>query len=135
MQVTIRGEAIGDIIRGGNGYCWVTLKEPADTTRAGHVASNASISVYLSTEQATLIKNLGRYGVDGSILEVVGIFHLACGQHEGLSDVHATSVSLVASGGIIEHRPDIGLLVLGAVLICASGVLMLLYRFLRERQR
>ena len=54
-------------------------------------------------EDAAEIDMYGAYGKTGSWLRVQGVFNLACSEHEGESDIHATSVVVEDQG--FEH-PD-----------------------------
>ena len=128
--VQIVGEVVGDRIEtnNGTGNCWVML------TSMDEDNSN-SISVLLSAEQANQIDHYGRYGVTGTTLQVRGIYHQACGEHDGLPDLHAANSSVLAKG--IEHPdllepvnflPGIALILLGLGLVGA-------YMFARERMR
>lgn len=128
QTVQITGEAVGDIIDAGDGMAWVTLSETSNS-------SNASVAVLMTRESASHIDTLGRYGTTGTMLQVRGVFHLACSEDQGLSDVHATSVAVVAKGShhadefrIESFAPGVGLTVVGFAL-------MALFRYLRERQR
>jgi len=145
-EVVFSGEAIGDILRAHDGYVWVTLTDhenagivtdtgdPSDIARTSFDI-NASISVLMTNEQAALITNLGRYRVEGTTLEITGSFYLACEEHQGQSDVHATSVKVVTPGGKLSQSPRISLLIVGIVLICVGVALTFLFRVLRNRQR
>ena len=77
----------------------------------------------------------GRYGTTGTMLQVRGVFHLACPEDQGLSDVHATSVAVAAKGShhVEEFRPEA--FAAGAALTVVGFALMGLFRYLRERQR
>lgn len=124
------GEAVGDrIIADPRGkYCWITVESMAD-------GSDANISVYMTVEQAAQIDHFGRYGVTGTTLQVRGTFNQACTEHEGLVDVHADDVAVIAKG--LEH-PDTfeaDNLGLGLLLIILGGVLMGVFYFARERLR
>jgi hypothetical protein len=129
--VQVSGEAIGDIVvedplRRKN--CWITLTS-IDS------ANPATISVFMSREQAAQIDHLGRYGVTGSIMQIRGIYHQACPEHEGTPDVHATNTAVISRG--LEH-PDmfeIGDFVPGAVAVLVGLILMGVYYFIRERSR
>ena len=129
--VQVAGEVIGDIVVESpvdSKNCWITLT----ATDAGNPAT---ISVLLSNEQATQIDHLGRYGVTGTTLQVRGVYHQACSEHEGLPDVHATESSVLARGS--EH-PDKFVLedfAPGIVALALGLVLMWVYYFVRERMR
>jgi hypothetical protein len=122
QRVDFVGEVVGDIINAENGHCWIAMSD-----------GQASISVYISTEDANSISNLGGYQRHGTALEVSGIFNLACEQHDGLSDVHAAKVKVLSSGGNIEHDIDPVVLVSGLVLMAIGLGLACLYSLLRKR--
>ena len=93
QTVQVRGEAVGEAIRmadGSSDLVWVTLAD---------VASNSSVSVVMRREDAAGIDTYGAYGKTGSWLRVQGVFNLACSEHEGESDIHATSV-------VVDERRD-----------------------------
>lgn len=124
------GEAVGDrIIADARGqYCWVTVESMAE-------GSDANISVYMTVEQADQIDHFGHYGVTGTTLQVRGTFNQACANHEGLIDVHATNVGVMARG--VEHPDTLNLdnFGFGIFLILAGGALMAAFYFVRERLR
>ena len=128
QTVQITGEVVGDIIDARDGMVWVTLSEASNS-------SNASVAVLMTRESASHIDTLGRYGATGTMLQVRGVFHLACPEDQGLSDVHATSVAVVAKGihHANEFRPEA--FAAGAALTAVGFALMGLFRYLRERQR
>ena len=128
QTVQITGEVVGDIIDARDGMVWVTLSEASNS-------SNASVAVLMTRESASHIDTLGRYGATGTMLQVRGVFHLACPEDQGLSDVHATSVAVVAKGvhHANEFRPEA--FAVGAALTAIGFALMGLFRYLRERQR
>ena len=124
------GEAIGDrVLDDASGkYCWVTVESMAD-------GSDANISVYMTVEQAEQIDHFGRYGVTGTTLQIRGTFNQACSNHEGLVDVHATNVGVMARG--VEHPDTLNLSNFGfrIFLIIVGAALMAAFYFVRERMR
>ena len=124
------GEAIGDrVLDDASGkYCWVTIESMAD-------GSDANISVYMTVEQAEQIDHFGRYGVTGTTLQIRGTFNQACSNHEGLVDVHATNVGVMARG--VEHPDTLNLsnFGFGIFLIIIGAALMAAFYFVRERMR
>ncbi len=116
--VEVEGEAVGDIINGDDSqHCWVNLS-----------SGDATIGVYMSVGNAAKVKNLGRYGVEGTTLAVYGIYHIACNEgHEGELDIHADIVEIKSIGGAVEDvafdRPfafgALGLVGIGLVLLGA----------------
>lgn len=130
QTVQITGEVVGDIIsaEGEAGYKWITVNALPDDKAA-------SVQVVVSEDQAALIDMLGRYERTGTTVSVTGKFHLVCGQHEGLSDIHATSLSVLQQGYShhtnFSFEPFIPALMLVA---CGLGFLFL-YRHKREELR
>ena len=126
--VQVVGEVIGDRIADGPERCWIMLTETNED-------DPASISVLMSNDQANQIDRFGRYGVVGTTLQVRGIYHQACSEHDGQPDIHAANSSVISHG---IDKPDAfnpndffpGIL---AVLI---GVLMMgAFYFASERAR
>lgn len=130
--VQVEGEAIGDLISAGaidgRELYWVMLTST-------DAENKASISVLMTAEQAKQVDHLGRYGVTGTILQVRGIFHQACAEHEGLPDIHATNVNAITRGS--EHADVLRLreFIPGVVTVIVGIILMGVYYFIRERSR
>lgn len=130
--VQVEGEVIGDLISAGaidgRELYWVMLTST-------DAENKASISVLMTAEQAKQIDHLGRYGVTGTILQVRGIFHQACAEHEGLPDIHATNANAVTRGS--EHADVLRLreFIPGVVTVVVGIILMGVYYFIRERSR
>jgi len=124
MQVTVKGEAIGDILNAQEGYKWFMLLD-----------EGASISIFITEEDAQKITWLGRYNQVGTILEITGVFHVECDMHDGLTDIHATTVKVLAEGYRLEGSFDGYKITCGTLLIVLGAALMLLHWRLRERTR
>ncbi len=130
QTVQIIGEAIGDILNDGtNGtYVWVTLTSTDED-------SDATVSVYMTASSAELIDTLGAYGKTGTTLQVRGTFHLACSEHDGESDIHAESVTVVSQGSTTTEefvREDF---MVGIISLVVAGVLIFVFYLLRQRLR
>lgn len=128
QTVQVTGEAIGDSIRAGvsGRHRWITLTSPSDS---------ATISVYMSNESAAKIDTFGKYGTTGTTLQVRGTYHLVCADHEGLSDLHAEAVTVVAPGEQHPDTFDFRAFVPGTIAVVAGLVLLGVFYWLRERQR
>ena len=124
MQVTVKGEAIGDILNAQEGFRWFMLLD-----------EGASISIFVTEEDAQKITWLGRYNQVGTILEITGVFHVECDMHDGLTDIHATTVKVLAEGYRLESSFDGYKIVSGTLLIVLGAALILLHWRLRERTR
>lgn len=128
-QVQVEGEVIGDrIAADGAGSCWITL-----TARSAD--DEVSISVFMSEDQANQIDHYGKYGVTGTILQVRGIYHQACNEHDGLPDIHATNSAVVERGVETPDRFVASDFLPGFIAILVGFVLMGVFYFARERMR
>jgi len=128
-EVQVYGEVIGDCIAADEeGFSWITLTviDAEDKT---------SISVLISDEQAGQIDHYGKYGVTGTILQVLGTFHQACSEHDGLADIHCTDSSVLERG--TEH-PDVlnpGDFIPGIITVFIGLAVLFAFYAARERMR
>lgn len=123
LAVRFSGEAVGDILAADAGHKWVNVLG----------ASGTSIGVYITDEQAAQIANLGSYYATGTTIQVEGTYTMACADHQGELDVHATSIKVLDAGGKVTHAPDSQLLV-SALGLCLAGF-ALLASFIALRRR
>ena len=124
QMVTVRGEVVGDILNAEAGYKWLLLHD-----------IDATISIFVSEEDALKVTHLGRYNQVGAQLEITGEFHVDCDEHDGLTDIHAISVKVLDEGHIVVSPFDDNKIKLGAVLIALGAGLVFLHWRLRERTR
>ena len=126
--VQVEGEVIGDRIAAHAGYYWIELSSSDE-------GDAATISVLISEDQTAQIDRYGRYGVTGTTLQVRGTYHQACDEHEGLSDIHATNSAVVAHG--VDHKDafELNAFLPGIATVVVGIVLLLVFRFARERMR
>ena len=85
--VVFSGEAIGQAIIADDNHVWVNVK-----------SDGSMIGVYMSKELAANIANYGGYARRGDIVEIKGIYHLACTDHNDELEVHADAVSVTKEG-------------------------------------
>lgn len=128
--VQIVGEVVGDRIEAndGTGNCWVMLTSMNED-------NSSSISVLLSSEQAGQIDRYGKYGVTGTTLQVRGIYHQACIEHDGLPDLHATNSSVLAKGSDHPDAFSLGDFLPGLLVVIVGLGLLGLFYVARERMR
>jgi hypothetical protein len=124
QEVTIQGEAVGDILIADRNRRWLMLQD-----------GGATISVLVSAEDAAKVTRLGRYGQVGTRLEVTGEFQAGCAEHDGLTDVHAVRVLVVDGGSVAEGHFNVRKLEGGALLAIVGLCLLVLHWRLRERTR
>lgn len=126
--VQVVGEVIGDRIRAGDDKSWITLTET-------NADDKSSISVLVSADQANQISHYGRYGVEGTTLQVRGTYHQACDEHDGLPDIHVTTSSVQAAGADQPDTFRAGDLVPGMITLIIGVALMGAFYLARERTR
>jgi hypothetical protein len=124
QKVTFEGEVVGDKISADSGHTWLTVED-----------GGASISVYVTDEEAERVTHLGRYDQRGTRLEITGMFELDCPDHDGLTDVHATRVVVLDAGETRSSVFDLTELKIGGGLVVFGCCLLLLHWRLRERTR
>jgi hypothetical protein len=124
QTVIFDGEVVGDIINAENGFKWLLVQD-----------GQASISVLVSSSDAERITHLGRYNQTGTLIEVQGRFETDCAEHDGLTDVHATKISIISAGETHEGAFNPRELQIGALLIIIGACLYILHWRLRERTR
>ncbi len=129
QTVQVVGEAVGDrvISESTPSYCWITL-EAVDGTYS-------EVAVYMTMRAAETIDTYGAYSRTGTTLQVRGTFNLACADHEGVSDLHATNVTVVAKGHANNTPFNMAQVIPGIVLVLVGFALIFSFRHLRERQR
>jgi len=130
QTVQVVGEVVGDRINADptGQYCWILL-ETIDVT------VNDSIDVYMSSADADKIDAYGRYNITGTTLRVQGVFHLVCPDHEGQSDIHATSVTVVSNGTQKAEPFEFTAFAPGIVAVVVGCVCLLVFYWVRERRR
>lgn len=85
-EVTIQGEAIGDIMNRGS-YSWVNINDGTNV-----------IGVWVKKDDANKISYMGSYKNKGDTIRITGIFHRACAEHGGESDVHSVNFNIEKKG-------------------------------------
>ena len=118
------GEVVGDILDAGAGYMWVTVSD-----------GDNALSIYMKDSDAALVQRLGGYGVEGTTLLISGTFHLSCDVHDGETDIHASSASVLRSGFEREETVDPARLRVAIGLLAAAALLIFINWRLRERLR
>ena len=127
QTVLVKGEVVGDRVNDEfeSDTCWITLQDNATTPSV--------VAVFMTKDQSSIIDTYGQYGQVGTQLQVRGIYHLECAEHQGMSDIHAEEVSALQEG--YEQQPAVNMKILGvAVAACILGaILMIAYYIKRER--
>lgn len=128
QTVQVVGEAVGDrvISESTPNYCWITL-EAVDGTYA-------EVAVYMTGRASDDIDTYGAYSRTGTTLQVRGTFNLACKDHEGVSDLHASDVTVVSKGHANATPFNMAQVVPGLILVAVGAGLLFAFRRLREHE-
>ena len=121
-EVSFTGEAVGDIVNADEGHKWVNIRG----------SSNSAISVYMPDDLAKLIQNVGDYHMTGTTLKITGTYHIACPEHEGELDVHASTAEVTDNGGPVTHMVAPGRLEAAFVLCIVAGLLLMAFLLVRR---
>ncbi len=120
--VRFSGEAIGEALRAGGDSRWLNVLEGA-----------VAIGVFTSQAGVEGIDGYGYWGRTGSIVEITGVYNVACEQHGGDLDVHATGIRVLRDSVPRSHpvHPAKALAALFAAGVAAA--LVVRYRSVRRR--
>lgn len=121
-QVSFDGEAVGDIVRADDGHMWVNAMG----------AAKSVIGVYATNEQAALVNETGDYHTKGSTLKITGTYHIACPEHQGELDVHASNIEVTANGTPTTHRISSMRSQVALVFCFAAGIILVIFMLSRS---
>jgi frataxin-like iron-binding protein CyaY len=104
-EITIQGETIGEELERGN-YCWININD----------GSNA-IGIWLDGKSAGFIKFYGDYKHIGDTVQITGVFHRACTQHDGEADIHGSLLTIEKTGYLVKDQVPIIKLIITLILM------------------
>ena len=133
--VVVTGEVVGDRRSAGVGSdsSWITLYSLKKGSAEQYNPS--SIEVCVSNSLADTIDTYGRYNVRGTYVQVSGTYHLACADHDGLSDVHADSLSIVRKGAQLNEPFDITMFLPGVITVLAGLLIIFVHKRITDKAR
>ena len=133
--VVITGEVVGDRRSAGVGSdsSWITLYSLKKG--AAEQYNPSSIEVCVSNSLADTIDTYGRYNVRGTYVQVSGTYHLACADHDGLSDVHADSLSIVRKGAQLSNPFDVTMFLPGVIAVLAGLLIIFVHKRITDKAR
>jgi hypothetical protein len=108
--VVFKGEAIGEALRAPGGSVWV------------NVLNGTAIGVVVDRSLAETVGSWGDYRAVGDTVHVVGLFNVACDEHGGDMDVHATAFKVIEPGFQRLHSLDWYKGVIGLVALAVAGL-------------
>jgi len=121
-SVTFTGEAIGEALRESEDAVWV------------NVLGGSAIGVVVDRSLAEAIGTWGDYRYHGDTVHVEGVFHVACDEHGGDMDVHATRLAVIERGFPMTHQIDWYKAVIGLAGLAMAAWLVRRGRRLRAEQ-
>lgn len=130
QMVQVHGEVVGDCIADETNpdMCWITLQSMT-------AEDSSVVTVLMTREQASLIDGYGNYDTTGTELQVRGIFYLTCPEHQGLSDLHAQEVTVVANATERDHEGHPGVMWAAVLAVGMGALLLFVYGYMRERSK
>lgn len=130
QTVQVKGEVVGDAINdeGSAALSWITLQDDDEL-------NPNTISILVNGQHLSNIDSYGRYGQQGSILQIRGTYHLACADHQGLSDIHAEDVQLLSEGKKVETPINPVIITAAVISVFLGCALLIMYSIRRERMR
>lgn len=133
--VVVTGEVVGDRRSAGIGSdsSWITLYSLKKG--AAEQYNPSSIEVCVSNSLADTIDTYGRYNVRGTYVQVSGTYHLACADHDGLSDIHADSLSIVRKGAQLSNPFDVTMFLPGVLAVLAGLLVILVHKRITDKAR
>ena len=126
QTVQVTGEAVGEAIYADGKHSWITLLD---------TEADASVTVYMPNSDLAKIDTYGAYDKTGTTLRVQGVYHLACHEHDGESDIHAAVVNVAALGATYSESFDMQDFIPGIALTALGLLLLALFWRMRERSR
>ena len=121
--VELQGEAVGEHIRAHGGGWWINV-----------LGDGTAIGVWATDELAEVVDVFGTYQQNGDIVRVTGIVNVACDQHGGEFDVHASSIAVVEPGGPRDNPVHLWKGAVGLAGLVLALVLWQAHRGRRERR-
>jgi hypothetical protein len=115
--VSFKGEVLQDLMARKDGT-WMNLSDGNNVAMGVFVPKDVVMPVIDHTES---------YRTIGDVVLITGVFHRTCVQHEGETDIHATSVTVVTPGSTRANPIQLDRVVWFLVLVGLLGLAMWLY--------
>jgi hypothetical protein len=135
--ITFTGEAIGEVMVRGD-HAWIHLNDDAymDTNVEEGAALggyNSGMAIWVPSALTKQIDTYGDYKHEGSIVQIVGTFNGACKEHGGDTDIHATTLTMIRPGHVVDDSTPPWKAALAAGLAALAAGLYWLERRTRNR--
>ena len=86
--VAFEGEVLQDVMARESGT-WLNISDGNNTAMGAFIPAGTTVPAVEHTET---------YRTGGDVVRVTGVFHRACSQHQGETDIHVTSLIVLVSG-------------------------------------
>ncbi len=116
-MVSFKGEVLEDVMQRKDGV-WMNVSDGNNTAMGVFVPKDVAMPAIVYTES---------YRTFGDVVLITGVFHRTCVQHEGETDIHATSVTVVTPGSVRANPIHSDRVVLLVVLVVLLGIVLWLY--------
>jgi hypothetical protein len=120
--IVLTGEAIGEALNAPGGQVWV------------NVLGGTAIGAVVDRDMAGIIGTWGDYHNTGDTVHVTGVFNVACDEHGGDMDVHATALKVIDAGFPRAHPADWRKGLIGLVGLVVAVLAVLRGRRIRAEQ-
>ena len=117
QTVSFKGEVLQDLMVRTDGT-WMNLSDDNNTAMGVFVPRGVAMPAISHTED---------YRTVGDVVLITGVFHRVCIQHQGETDIHAVSVTVLTPGSTKANPIHLGRVVWFVVLAGLLGVVMWLY--------
>lgn len=115
--VSFKGEVLQDLMVREDGT-WMNLSDGNNTAMGVFVPKGAAMPAISHTEN---------YRTVGDVVLITGVFHRVCVQHEGETDIHAVSVTVLTPGSAKANPIHLERVMWFVVLAGLLGLVMWLY--------
>jgi hypothetical protein len=115
--VSFQGEVLQGLMVRDDGT-WMNLSDGNNTAMGVFAPKDVTMPAISHTED---------YRTTGDVVVITGVFHRACAQHEGETDIHATTVTVVKPGAPKENPVHIDRVIWFLVLLGLLAIVLWLY--------
>ncbi|MCF0104875.1 MAG: hypothetical protein HUJ51_05785 [Eggerthellaceae bacterium] len=124
--VQTSGEVIGNLIEFDDcpELAWICLRSTQGT--------DDTISVIVDRQDAEQIDTYGKYDVRGTIVQVLGSFHLICKGYEGECDLYCQTFKIIEKGYVCGETFNIFTFLLSSICCVITIVVFLFYKIKNE---
>lgn len=120
QSIVIEAEVILEVLERDD-YAWINVND----------GTNA-IGVYLPIEMTQDLDVFGDYNHIGDKVLIEGVFSRNCDEHGGEIDIHATSLTIVEEGYIVEREVSVWKFAIAFISFSLSIIVLLVYRNKRK---